>query len=490
LADTQKADLHQKLGSLSFLERVNKAQPKPKRSRDLSSITPFMVLPVVATIPLLIALFFTVAHGSLAHINVGNIPIKADDSQTGLEKQIVQAANTYKLKIQYADGSTKSYPLAATGIAVNAKTSAANTRQALRHTYLGRLEWWRPIRLSLNIQTNPYKLQSFVTESATQVKVAPIDAALTLAGGSAVISEAKVGNGSGLTNASVTVADAVSDLSPSALVLRPMTLKPAITTADLIKSKAKAQGLLDNPVVFMIAGHTVKASPADVAGWVDISPVPAAKTADVTVNSGKVLEYINAVAKRYVAVPRSRVIANTSEGEVVLDAGSDGVDVVNKDQTASSVAQQLQKNQAINIALEVKYTPAKTVEAQAYDKWFVADVTNKRMYAYEGTTLVHSFLISAGAPATPTVIGTYRIYAKYASQDMTGNNADGSRYFQPAVPYVNYFTGGYAIHGNYWRPASYFGNINSSHGCIGINVDDAAWIYDWAPIGTPVITHT
>jgi lipoprotein-anchoring transpeptidase ErfK/SrfK len=104
--------------------------------------------------------------------------------------------------------------------------------------------------------------------------------------------------------------------------------------------------------------------------------------------------------------------------------------------------------------------------------------------------LVHTFLVSAGAPKTPTVLGKYAIYSKLRSQDMTGNNADGSRYFQPAVPYVNYFYGGYAIHGNYWRPDSWFGNINSSHGCIGVNVSDGAWIYNWAAIGTPVIVHS
>ena len=72
---------------------------------------------------------------------------------------------------------------------------------------------------------------------------------------------------------------------------------------------------------------------------------------------------------------------------------------------------------------------------------------------------------------------------------MKGANVDGSRYFQAAVPYVNYFYGSYAIHGNYWRPDSWFGNINSSHGCVGINDPDDAWVYNWAPIGTPVIVH-
>lgn len=72
---------------------------------------------------------------------------------------------------------------------------------------------------------------------------------------------------------------------------------------------------------------------------------------------------------------------------------------------------------------------------------------------------------------------------------MSGYNVNGTKYFQPKVPYVNYFDGADAIHGNYWRPPSWFGNINSSHGCVGLQVSDSEWIYNWAPIGTTVIVH-
>jgi len=72
---------------------------------------------------------------------------------------------------------------------------------------------------------------------------------------------------------------------------------------------------------------------------------------------------------------------------------------------------------------------------------------------------------------------------------MSGPNTDGSRYVQPNVPWVNYFYRDYAIHGNYWRPTSYFGNVNSSHGCVGLLTNDAAWLYAWAPIGTAVVVH-
>ena len=110
------------------------------------------------------------------------------------------------------------------------------------------------------------------------------------------------------------------------------------------------------------------------------------------------------------------------------------------------------------------------------------------MYAYEHGNVVKTVLISAGAPATPTPVGTCKIYTKFASQNMTGANADGSRYYQPNVQWVSYFYKDIAIHGNYWRPTSYFGNINASHGCIGTVNTDAKWFYDWAPVGTTVIT--
>ena len=30
---------------------------------------------------------------------------------------------------------------------------------------------------------------------------------------------------------------------------------------------------------------------------------------------------------------------------------------------------------------------------------------------------------------------------------------------------------------------------NGSHGCVNMKVEDAKWIYDWAPEGTTVVSH-
>lgn len=452
--------------------------------------TPQTIVAAITAIIIVAAVFYSVANGSLTHIYVAGIPVKASDSQSRIQRSIDSGSKNYVVKVKYIDGSSKPFPVAATGISIDSKQSAINARRQINNSFAQRLAWWKPINISLVTHSDNKIRDAFIATNLSQISQAPVDASLSLDGGVVTINPDKVGSGSTISKPNQALNNQIANLTTRPLALRSTVFPVAITAKDLAPSKAKAEAILAKAVVFNIAGHSVTATPEDIAGWVDISAVPKDKTADVNVNSGKVLQYINGVAKRYIGLPRSRLVTNTSAGQVVLDPGEDGVDVVDKDKTAASVAQRLTKEPSLNIDLAVQYTAAKTVEAQAADKWFVADITNKRMYAYEGTNLVHSFLVSAGAPATPTVTGQYKIYAKFASQDMTGDNADGSRYNQPAVPYVNYFYGGYAIHGNYWRPSSYFGNINSSHGCIGTNVGDAAWIYDWAPIGTPVIVHS
>lgn len=103
---------------------------------------------------------------------------------------------------------------------------------------------------------------------------------------------------------------------------------------------------------------------------------------------------------------------------------------------------------------------------------------DQRIYAYENGKLVHSHLVSTGRSETPTVLGDYQIYVKYAADDMSGPG-----YFLPQVPYTMYFYQGYAIHGTYWHNA--FGRP-MSHGCVNLPVDEAQWFFDFAEVGTLV----
>jgi lipoprotein-anchoring transpeptidase ErfK/SrfK len=62
----------------------------------------------------------------------------------------------------------------------------------------------------------------------------------------------------------------------------------------------------------------------------------------------------------------------------------------------------------------------------------------------------------------------------------------GPGYDLEGVPFSMFFYKGYAIHGTYWH--NNFGTP-MSHGCVNMNTDDAAWIYDNAPVGTYIMVH-
>ena len=115
------------------------------------------------------------------------------------------------------------------------------------------------------------------------------------------------------------------------------------------------------------------------------------------------------------------------------------------------------------------------------ERWIDVDLTNQSVYAYEGDVVVNSFIVSTGTWLTPTVTGQYKIYVKIRS-----GNMHGPGYFLPDVPYIMYFYKGYGLHGTYWHHN--FGTP-MSHGCVNLQTDDAAWLFNWASVGTVVNVH-
>lgn len=446
----------------------------------------FIALPVL----LLVIIGWVIASTFLPKIRLGNEVIQAHQSDAALQNIIQKRASGYRLAFVYPDGSKKDFSLEDMGFKVDSKATLNSIRRE-QHQFASRVQWWHPTTAYLAVTTDNSRLNSFIAKNATVTIQPAKDATLSINNGSVQLTDGHEGKHYGLVEPRAALSSAVSNLRSNSIALQTLSTRPAISSKQLASSQAKIQNILNQDVTFTIDGKNIKATSADIAEWIELSSKDSGKAVDVNVNSGKVLAYINKVSVAYVRPPKAQITVVRSDGtSAVLVAGVNGTDVINKSDAAALVAENLLKGKGIQQNLTVKYASYKTITAQSYDKWIEVDTTNKRMYAYEQTSLAKTFLISAGAPGTPTVTGQFAIYSKYAQQDMRGQNVDGSSYFQPKVPWINYFYKDYAIHGNYWRPLSYFGNINSSHGCVGIVESDAQWIYSWAPIGTPVIVHT
>lgn len=122
-------------------------------------------------------------------------------------------------------------------------------------------------------------------------------------------------------------------------------------------------------------------------------------------------------------------------------------------------------------------------QVASYDgaHWIDVDLSQQRVYAYAGDTLVNSFVVSTGTWQTPTVTGKYKVWIKLRYTDMSGPG-----YYLPDVPYVMYFYKGYGLHGTYWH--NNFGTP-MSHGCVNLTIPDAEWLYNFSSVGTVVNVH-
>ncbi len=112
------------------------------------------------------------------------------------------------------------------------------------------------------------------------------------------------------------------------------------------------------------------------------------------------------------------------------------------------------------------------------------DLTNQRLYAFEGENKIYDFPVSTGKwNKTPT--GVFRIWIKLRYALMKGGSKSlGTYYYLPNVPYTMYFsndehprTDGFGIHGAYWH--NNFGHP-MSHGCVNMKEEDVGQIYAWA----------
>ena len=115
------------------------------------------------------------------------------------------------------------------------------------------------------------------------------------------------------------------------------------------------------------------------------------------------------------------------------------------------------------------------------NKRIYVDLTNQKLFAYEGSNRVFEFDVSTGKwGATPT--GNFRIWIWLRYTRMSGGS--GSTYYNlPNVPFTMFFynneipkTRGYALHAAYWH--NNFGHP-MSHGCVNMRIDDAEKLFYW-----------
>lgn len=131
----------------------------------------------------------------------------------------------------------------------------------------------------------------------------------------------------------------------------------------------------------------------------------------------------------------------------------------------------------------------------------LVSLSRQWLFAYDNGALVFANAVETGQPALPTPTGSFSVLSKQRNIWFTSPWPEGSPYYYYPT-HINYAmlfkTGGFYMHDAWWHvkfgPGS---NVphklpdgtweTGSHGCVGMTITNAARLYNWVHVGTPVI---
>jgi lipoprotein-anchoring transpeptidase ErfK/SrfK len=145
-------------------------------------------------------------------------------------------------------------------------------------------------------------------------------------------------------------------------------------------------------------------------------------------------------------------------------------------------------------------TTATYSNLQVLDKVIVVSTSQQKLWAYEDGKVVASTLVTTGnVNCCATPVGVYTILASYHPFTFRSPFPTTSFYYYPPSPvqYAMLFdTRGFYIHDAPWRTAygpgtnqvaGQPGSVDTgTHGCVNVPLSVEAFLYKWAPVGTPV----
>ncbi|MCI5825252.1 MAG: L,D-transpeptidase/peptidoglycan binding protein [Arcanobacterium sp.] len=444
--------------------------------------------------------YFAVGHRALPGTYVGDVKV------SGLtHSEITQRlalANDSTVNISGAGVNTTSATLKQMGFSFNPEELAAQAMAA-------NTVWWKYATAPFNstkvkpeLQTDRATAEAFAVAltKGNSSAVAPVNPCVEFRDGKFVIKSGVEGKGVSVASLLAPASQLVATLSNVDFKATISPIAPSVKEEDLKAKLATANKLIAPDVSVGTADQTFTASPADKAAWVNLT------TAQPSLNANALKAWVQQQGNHFYVegVTGLRLLDKSGKILKVRAEAVPGEEVKNIDQVVALVQKNLTAGAPTAATFTIaKATPqwkTKTVAPGAEnlpyaaaegERWIDINLSTNRVKAYEGATLVYDFPMIDGAPATPTVQGEYAVYAKLRIQTMRGSNADGSNYETPDVPWVMYFTGGYATHGSSaWRSRwGYDAGAYGSHGCVNMANEDARTLWEWASVGTPVVSH-
>lgn len=313
--------------------------------------------------------------------------------------------------------------------------------------------------------------QGVVTTKVAALVPSPTPATVAVDGEQAVVVAGKPGATVDAAKLTMQVVAQFASPRPGAVRAEARIAEPEIVPAD-VQPVADRLNSLAATRVTLSGAKTLRPAKTELIQWFTPVQLPDG-TINLELNSERIAGYLQAQGGKlldfepsYRAVVKAVTPLTTAEKPV------------------TSVSANLTFKPDPN-AIATEIDPA--ILSRYEGKYVLVDLSKQRLYRISGGTLEKTYIVSTGAWNTPTPVGTFAVNSKI-------QRAWSSTY-KLWMPYWMAFIGTeYGLHELPEWPNGYKEGQNHlgrpvSHGCIRLGVGDAAELYAWTDVGTPVVVE-
>lgn len=403
-----------------------------------------------------------------------------------------KAVDDSAITVTDSEGNAVKADLKSLGVSVDVEKTVSDLLNAKSGNMIARINPFDKQSVPLEAKTDESVLTTYLTEKLVKQEDRAVASSVAYNGTTFAVTQGREGKEAQPAAVVKSVKHAIAEPgTPRKVTVQYSQVAMPITVETATSAANEANKRLAAPLVIGNSKDKTFTVPAgEVAKWITVTPDVRKGTIALSYDQNAVRTYLsqNLAKELNQDMVVEKNVVNT-EGTVltVSQQGVDGVVVQNTDATADQVIKALGTGDGCNITADVKVTEHKTESRKVDytspngDPHAVINLSEQKVYAYRGSTLVRTFLVSTGKPTTPTDTGTFFVHTKYQTQTMRGED-----YVTPNVPWITYYNQGEGFHGAPWNGDGIASGTPRSHGCTNMNVEDAKWIYDFLPVGAMV----
>ena len=209
----------------------------------------------------------------------------------------------------------------------------------------------------------------------------------------------------------------------------------------------------------------------------------------VSVDAAQLRSYVASLSLHWSREPAQPSVRLVGDHAVVTPARS--AVTVKTRQMVSLIAHELATGDRELLPLVVQRGDVKTTTQQ---KAVVVRLATQTLTAYLNGKPVLQTPVTTGRPALPTPIGSFSVLNRESPYTFHSPWPHGSPYWYPPTPvtWAMEFYNGDFIHDDPGEPSTAFGSNSqagyfASHGCVHVPHDVMAFLYNWLPVGAPLI---